>query len=177
MKLDPASLRQEGALVVVAEIAIALAGFSSIVIALRRDMDQITSFAYIRLWRLLETSLATVFFALVPFALHYFGVAAQALWTTVSAGLCAYILCAQSYMFFHWWEQWKSPAIPWLFNGPVLLAQLSVVAVLALNALSVGFHGEFGPYFAALLWYLTLSALYFARLLLKHRQGDEDFRQ
>ena len=120
MSLVPAPLTQENALIVIAEIAIALAGFSSIVIALRRGMDLITSFAYIRLWRLLETSLATLLFALVPFALHYLGVGESELWRAVSGGLCTYVVCAQLYMFVRWWEQWKYPSIPWWFNGPVL---------------------------------------------------------
>ncbi|MGE4607221.1 MAG: hypothetical protein AAEJ52_10805 [Myxococcota bacterium] len=174
MNLVLAPLSQESPLIVIAEIGIALAGFSSIVIALRRGTDQITSFAYIRLWRLLETSLATVLFALVPFALHYLGVGKLELWRAASGALCTYVVCAQLYMFIHWWEQWKYPAIPWWFNGPVLVVQFSVVVMLALNATAVGLNGEFGPYFVALLWYLTLSALYFGRLLLLHRQGDED---
>lgn len=171
----PTPLGQENALIVVAEIAIALAGFSSIVIALRRGMDQVTSFAFIRLWRLIETSLATVLFALVPFALHYLGVGDSVLWPAASAGLCTYVVCAQIYMFNRWWEQWKSPAIPWAFNGPVLVVQFSVVVMLALNAAAVGLNGDFGPYFVALLWYLMLSALYFGRLLLL-RPAYEDLQ-
>jgi len=177
MRLVRAPLTQENALIVIAEIAIALAGFSSIVTAVRRDIDRNTSFAYIRLWRLLETSLASVFFALVPFALHYFDVSDSDVWRGASAGLCLYVLSAQLYMFVRWWEQWKSPAIPWWFNGPVLVAQLTVVVMLALNAAALGFDGSFGPYFVALLWYLSLSAMYFGRLLLRHRQGDEDLHQ
>jgi hypothetical protein len=166
MKLVRTPLTQESALIVVAEVAIALAGFSSIVIALRRGMDQVTSFAFIRLWRLLETSLATVLFALIPFALHYLGVGESELWRVASGGLCSYVLCAQVYMFNRWWEQWKSPAIRWSFNGPVLVVQFAVVVLLALNATAIGLNGGFGPYFVSLLWYLILSALYFGRLLL-----------
>jgi len=171
--LVPAPLSQENALIVVAEIAIALAGFPSIVIALR-GVDSTASFAFIRLWRLLETSLATVLFALVPFALHYVGFGESQLWRVTSGGLCAYVVCAQIYMFNRWWEQWKSPAIPWWFNGPVLVVQLSVVVMLALNATAIRLTGGFGPYFVALLWYLMLSALYFGRLLLAYRPRDEN---
>ena len=172
MKLVPAPLSQENALIVVAEIAIALAGFSSIVIALR-GVDKTSSFAYIRLWRLLETSLATVLFALAPFALHYVGLGESRLWQVASGGFCGYVVCAQVYMFKRWSEQWRSPAIPWWFNGPVLAVQLAVVWMLALNATTIRLDGEFGPYFVALLWYLMLSALYFGRLLLLYRL-DED---
>lgn len=170
-------LAQENVLIVIAEIAIALAGFSSIVIAMRRGVDPVTSFAYIRLWRLLETSLATVLFALVPFALHYVGIDQSNLWRLASVLLCGYVLCAQFYMFARWWEQWKYPTIPWRFNGPILVVQFSVVVTLALNAATVGLSGGFGPYFVSLLWYLILSALYFGRLLLLHRQGDEDLNR
>lgn len=173
-----APLTQENALIVIAEIAIALAGFSGIVIVLRRDVDQISSLAYFRQWRLLETSLATVLFALIPFALHYLGIDEFELWREASGGLCTYVVCAQFYMFVGWWEQWKYAAISWWFNAPVLLVQFTVVVMLALNAIAVGLDGEFGPYFAALVWYLTLSALYFARLLLlHHRQGDDDLHR
>jgi len=164
-------LAQESALTVVAEVAIALAGFSSIVIALRGGIDAVTSFAYIRLWRLLETSLAAVLFALIPLALHYAGVPEPTLWRIASGGLCVYIFGAQVYMFIRWWAQWRSPAIPWGFNAPVLACQLGVVVLLGSNT---GPGGEFGPYLASLLWYLSLSAMYFARLLLRQRQGDED---
>ena len=104
---------QENGLIVVAEVAIALAGFSSIVIALRGRGDDTTSFAYIRLWRLIETSLATVAFALLPFALHYLATPEPLLWRIASAAFGAYVLFAQLYMFLRWWEQWRSPAIPW----------------------------------------------------------------
>ena len=94
------------------------------------------------------------------------------LWRAASGGLCAYVVSAQLYMFIRWWEQWKSPAIPWLFNGPVLMVQFTVVVMLALNATTIGLSGGFGPYFVALLWYLTLSALYFGRLLLFNLDKD-----
>ena len=167
------ALPQENSLIVVAEVAIALAGFSSIVIALRGRRDDTTSFAYIRLWRLIETSLATVAFALLPFALYHLDITRPQLWRTASACFGAYVLGAQLYMFVRWWDQWRSPAIPWSFNGPVLALQITVVLLLASNALGIGDGDGFGRYFVALLWYLVLSALYFGRLLLLKRQGDE----
>ena len=59
---------------------------------------------------------------------------------------------------------------------PVLLCQLGTVILLAQNAASADENSRFGDYFVALLWYLTLSALYFGRLILRRRQGDEDLK-
>lgn len=164
-------MQHENTLIVVAEVAIALAGFSSIVIALRGGRDVSTSFAYIRLWRLVETSLATVLFALGPFALHHLGVREPELWRITSGAFGAYVVCAWIYLFSRWWDQWRSPAIPWTFNGPVIVVNAAIVILLVHNAISAG---SFGNYFVALLWYLVMSALYFGRLLLLQRQGDEN---
>ena len=43
---------------------------------------------------------------------------------------------------------------------------LLTIALLVLNALRIGFTAEFGPYLAALAWFLVASGINFFRLLL-----------
>jgi hypothetical protein len=67
-------------LVLLAELAVALAGFSGIVIALQRRVEELDDLAFARLWRLIETSLTSALFAILPLALVRVGLKPPGLW-------------------------------------------------------------------------------------------------
>ena len=64
------------------------------------------------------------------------------------------------------WRGAVADHVPWMFNAVFLVALTLAVLALVSNALGLGFTRDFGPYLAALLAYLALAGLVFARLLL-----------
>ncbi len=69
-----------------AEISIAFAGFASIVVAFRRrDAGSWTQPDALRYQMMLSSSLASLFFSILPIAIHYCGFSDQVVWRASSA--------------------------------------------------------------------------------------------
>lgn len=69
-----------GALETLAEVSVALAGFSSILVALRRGPAEPSRGAGSDLFMVVGGSLLVTLFSLLPLALHHLGLGPQALW-------------------------------------------------------------------------------------------------
>lgn len=159
-------MEETESLTIVAELAVALAGFAGIVVSLRRRFDDPASFAYARLWRLIEASFGTTFFALLPLALYHLELAPRGVWGISSLGFGVWLLVALGFIFWRFTNQLRSPYMSWRFNGPVFLLQAMLALVLLLNSLGLTTARQFGPYFVGLLGYLIIAGMMFARLLL-----------
>ena len=147
-----------------AELSVVLAGFSGVVISLQRRFEDPNAMAYSRLWRLVETSLSSALFSIVPLVLHSLGLAESTVWSAASLMFAVYLVSLHIYFFRRFWELWRSSEVSWRFNGPTLSVQALLVVGLVFNALGARPHAA--PYFLAVVWYVVLSGLVFARLLL-----------
>jgi hypothetical protein len=155
-------------LIVIAEVGIAFAGFSSIVaIFVRRETGGWTRQDILRLWQLLVYSLGAVFFALAPFALFYCGLGNLSIWIASSAALAVFLavnLVLSLMTVFRALQEDESA----LSRAVVAtVASLSVMALLVqvLNAVGIFFRSSLGGYLIGLLWLLVASGFFFVRLL------------
>jgi hypothetical protein len=161
----PIDVTGESALLTTAEIAVAFAGFASVVAVFRRREDSWAPQDVLRFQLMITASLAVVFFALFPIAIHFFGASASSVWSFSSGVLCLFIsltlgLVARRAVSLTV-EANLNPYISWSF----IAAGLATVALQALNAAGVIFEQELGPYFVGLLYLLFLAAVSFARML------------
>lgn len=164
----------ESALLTTAEVAVAFAGFASVVTAFRRrehaDWD---AQDVLRFRLMIASSLAVVLFALIPFALMFFG-ASESRALILSSGLLALYLVASLAAAARRTRSLTStralnPYISVSFSAGALL-----VLALELSNVAGLFSGrELGPYFVGLLYLLVLAGVAFARMLpVAHRSVE-----
>ena len=83
-----ADMENGGILLTIAEVAVAFAGFASIVSVLgRRSSDTPEHINALRMRAMILSSLLAVAFSILPFLLHSYGLAGAALWRTSSVFL------------------------------------------------------------------------------------------
>ena len=151
-----------------AEVAVALAGFSALVVAIGgRGDSSIESLSRGLVGMLIERSLFAVFFSLVPVLLAGLNVAPAQLWFICSGGLATYIVSLA----------WRSAAArrqePWLSEflaGPAF-AILMVLGLLVLllqvaHAFGLGLRQNVWWYLVGLTW-LLLSVAYIFYLAIR----------
>jgi hypothetical protein len=148
-----------------AEVAIALAGFTGIFVALRdRSGQPLSGYALVRFRIMLLASLAAVAFALLPFLIFHIGFSPSATWSICSAVVLFFMVpitihdsrAVRTY----------SGVMPKLDRRAVpLIALLGAALGISQIANALTLHA-FGPYLAAPMWFLTFSAFQFGRLLL-----------
>lgn len=157
----------------IAEISIAFAGFSGLIVALRKNTGPLTKVHIFRLQILLTLAFGAMFLSLLPETLHYFGVQVENIWILASSVLSAY-----SVVFLIWWvimSRRMIRTVPEIFNWfafsfmtvghtLIVLLQVSVIFSLLENV------GE-GAYVTALVWYLIHAAHQFARMLFVQPKG------
>ena len=84
-------------LTVIAEIGVALAGFSGIVVALRqRSVESWSILEVLRLRLMLYASVSALLFALLPFAPHHLGASPAVIWSASSLALAVLFVFALS---------------------------------------------------------------------------------
>jgi hypothetical protein len=151
-------------LLTTAELALALAGFGSVVSAFVGNRRQWQPMEVVRLRALIMISLSSALIALIPFPLAYGVLEEPALWV-VSSSLAALIagavlvgmlIAAQDAMMQEGSRPWSILAISFA---------VATIVINMLNALGIGFQKSFSGYFTALLIMLVLAGLYFARLI------------
>ena len=155
-------------LIVIAEVSVAFAGFAGIVAVFRqRDLEEWAPVDAVRFRFMVECSLMTILFALLPFVFHHLGASPTATWSACSGLMAAAVtalLVIASFRIGYLRSEASgfSPALLRFVQAGTLLT----LALLVLNALRIGFTAEFGPYLAALAWLLVASGINFFRLLL-----------
>lgn len=156
-----------------AEVAVALTGFTGIVAILgRRAGGEWSPLELLRLRMLLETSLGVVFLSLIPVLLLTLRISQGSLWR-VSNALQGLIHLGGAIVLFLRVSrlepsQW-TPEERWL---TVLFAPLSLLIVAGQGAAALGLLPDHGPfvYLLGLIYLLALAALHFVLLLLPGSQ-------
>lgn len=155
----------------IAEVAIALTGFTGIVVALGgRAGAPGSGFALVRFRILLAASLAALAFSLMPFFWYNLDISPKTSWTICSALAATFMVpIAVSDVRAFRSHSGEIPAFERRAAPVILLLGASLwVAQLA----NVFFLQAFGPFLAVPLWFVGFSALSFARLLFTLQSGD-----
>jgi len=151
----------------IAEISIAFAGFSGLIVALRKNTGPLTEVEKYRLQILLTLAFGAMFLSFLPELLQNFEVEVQKIWVYASSALSVY-----SIVFLFWWisaSRRIMRAVPEIFNwfafssmtvGHVVIVSLQVAVILSLFV-----QKGAAVYVIALIWYLMHAAQQFARML------------
>jgi hypothetical protein len=167
----------EGAdqLLTIAEIGAAFAGFTGVIGALGRTPGAaVPAATRARFWLMIEFSIATIFFALIPFAVFNFTAPSEALVWTISSAVMAGFIVLHMTVGARWstrglapgdWPRWE-PRLATLFFAVVALNQ-------ALNALGVGFDRSYAAFFNGLLLFLLIATANFVALMAALWSNDD----
>ena len=155
-------------LLLVVEVAVALAGFAGVVGSFQfRSGTKLSQGDVLGLELMIHLSLLTAVFAILPVILFNFRVADTIIWSICSVvGSFAFVIVIYNIKtkFRKIFISRKLSRI--MFGAFFITAYLIVIANL-LNILNVVFHREFGPYFVALVMPNCVSAYMFIRLVLR----------
>jgi hypothetical protein len=159
-------------LTVSAEISVALAGFSGIVVALRqRGLEAWPAHELLRLRNMLELAAFSTFIALLPFLPHHIGASDELTWSlcsfTFSAGLGSWLgltnLRLRGAI-----RQRMSTRWVYTYNS----GSAASVVLLLVNALGLAGPSQLGMYLVALGWMLFFTFSLFVRLVLDGAVGS-----
>ncbi len=155
-------------LLLIVEVAVALAGFAGIVGSFQTRSDATSSRGDVLGLELMITiSLVTAVCAILPIALFNFGVGETTIWSICSSvAVVAYVVAI-----FNIRRKFRKVLISSrvsriLFEVFFAAHYLTVLANLV-NVLDVGLHREYAPYFVALVVPNCLCAYMFVRLVLR----------
>ncbi|RKX35527.1 MAG: hypothetical protein DRP64_19290 [Verrucomicrobia bacterium] len=140
-----------------AEVAVALAGFSALVVAVRqRGDDELAPLDRSLVSSLIERSLVAVFFSFLPILLHGLGISPARVWFVTSGGLSAYVVTLA-------WRgavlRKREPQFSELISGPIFYIiwalGLFVLALQSAHALGLGVQQSVWWYLVGLTWLLV----------------------
>jgi lipid-A-disaccharide synthase-like uncharacterized protein len=158
----------------VAEVSIAFAGFSGLVVALRKNAGPLTEVQKYRLRVLLTLSFGALFLSMLPELLMLAGLATRKTWLV--AGSVATIF---SLAFLVWWlvaSRRIVHRVPEIFDwfAVARMAAGHLLIVFLLVASMTPWFGEHyaAAYVAALVWYLMHAAQQFSRMLFIQPRND-----
>ena len=148
-----------------AEIAVAFAGFSSVVAIFERGAESGagTSHGSFDLFRF---SLAALFFSLLPFPLLFLGLSPPAVWSC-SGGLLVLFIVAQGTLTARFIRRGEAIVVSSLTRGLSILANVVYTIIIAAQVLNVaGVLGRsLGPYVLGLFLVLFGAGVNFVRLV------------
>ena len=154
-------------LLTIAEIGAAFAGFTGVIGVLGRSPGAaVAATVRARFWLMIEFSIATIFFALIPFAIFNFTAPSEVLVWTISSAVMAVFVVVHMILGGRWstrglpaeaWPRWE-PRIAVLMFALVALNQ-------TLNALGLGFGRSYAAFFNGLLLFLLIAATNFVALM------------
>ncbi len=151
----------------IAEIGIGLAGFSGLVVALRKQAGPLSSIQIYRMRILFALSFGAMFLSLLPDLMSDLGLDELKIWRSSSLTMSVY-----SGLFLYWWiasSRRIAKTVPEIFTWRAfsimatghtinLLLQVAVLSS-ALDASAAGVYG------AGLIWYLIHASHQFVRML------------
>jgi hypothetical protein len=152
------------ALGLIAEVGIAIAGFAGVIVTLRAPGGTMETYATVRIGALFGWSATAVLAALVPFALHFAGLAEAAIWALSSSALAA--LVATVYVVLMALDRSGSPAARapgYRFTAPLLIG--IGVGAFVLQGANAMFFRELWPFYVGLLAIMLRSLFQFAYVL------------
>jgi len=156
-----------------AEVAIALTGFTGIVVALGvRGAPSLSGFALVRFKILLVASLAALAFSLLPIFWHYLGAPPSMTWVISSSIAAAFLVPiavsdARSFRIY-------SAEIPEFERRAAPIIGVLGIALFVSQLANALVMQSFGPYLAVPLWFVGFSAFSFSRLLFTLQANSED---
>jgi hypothetical protein len=160
----------------IAEIAIALAGFSGVVAFLgQRARGEWRSVDLFRFNQLLGSSFAALMFSFSPILLFRMGVSEPTAWRWSSGFIAAYLAAAvllSNRGIRHLPGGQRDEIIPWVLTL-ILVIMAAVFVLQVLCAAGIAYAGEPGPVLVGLVWLLGFSAFQFIRLLRMLRAGGD----
>lgn len=156
----------ESALLTTAEVAVAFAGFASVVTVFRRqEHGAWASQDVLRFQLMITASLSVVFFALLPFAIRFFGASEPQVWSCGSGALCLHFVLTTALLARRTLSMTNDSALNPYITWSFLAGGTVAIVVLALNTVGLFLEQELGPYFVSLLYLLVLAGVSFARML------------
>jgi hypothetical protein len=160
----------------IAEISIGLAGFSGLVVVLRKDAGPLNDVQKFRLRILFSLSFGAMFLSLLPDTLVNLGVPDERLWFYSSAAIFAY-----SFLFIAWWivsSRRVARFAPEIFNWRAFstMATGHTIVLLLQLAVMLGFLENRAPGVIALglIWFLIHAAQQFVRMLFVQPRGTTE---
>jgi hypothetical protein len=160
----------------IAEISIGLAGFSGLVVVLRKDAGPLNDVQKFRLRILFSLSFGAMFLSLLPDTLVNLGVPDERLWFASSAAIFAY-----SFLFIAWWivsSRRVARFAPEIFNWRAFstMATGHTIVLLLQLAVMLGFLENRAPGVIALglIWFLIHAAQQFVRMLFVQPRGTTE---
>ena len=155
-------------LTILAEIFVAFAGFTGIVATLgQRSQGTWRPVDVLRFQGLLATSLGGLVFSVVPFGLHYAGVASPVIWGSGSALMAVYLVWGFNKLL-------RAQANLQITDDPdyvpgvrltLLIIAVPVVITQILNAIGLGLQHTFSGFLIGLIYALIMCCAMFVLLL------------
>jgi len=161
-------------LLAICQVSIAFAGFTSIVgVVGQRRGSRWDEEASVRLWLMIESSLACLLFSLLPFVLFHLGFEIGTVWGASSAVMAVFLVVHMAIIApsLHRIDRnvgWSTRS----FEPLIAVIILSALTVQSLNALGIGFQRTFGAYLLGLILFLGLASMHFATLLVAVNASD-----
>jgi hypothetical protein len=156
-----------GSFQTIAEISIAFAGFTGLIVAFRRNDGPLDNVQKYRLRILLTLAFGAMFLSLLPDALVNFGVRGGYVWI-----LCCTAMSLYSVIFLTWWiaaSRRIAKLVPEIFDWKVFSAIAAAHVIVLLFQLSAVFgvveDRSAGILNLGLIWYLLHAAQQFVRML------------
>ena len=160
-------------LLTIAELAVAFAGFSSIVVVFQhRDPAQWSPAISMRLRAMIEGSLGALYAALLPFALEGLGMQGVVLWRAASAGAFLALAIQGAVLFRRARALLPQGELKRGFTFGTAAVNLLVMALLLANSAGALGPPGYGPYVVAVIWGLVVASLVFLRLMLHPLDGN-----
>lgn len=160
-------------LAAVAQIGLGFTGFIAIVVALSGDPRAWSPIDRLRVASMLADSLATMFFALLPFAVVHAGMSPESTFRLASALLAGFLAVSALYVFS---RRERREVVPrGIVNRPIVLLTTSLRAIMVglQTANAAGLFGDavVGVFFFALMWLLAECGFLLVRLLFVRPSG------
>ena len=154
-------------LLAICQVSIAFAGFTSIVGVVGQrgegNWDREDSF---RLWLMIESSLASLLFSLLPFALYHLSIEDRTVWASSSAVMAIFLVVHVAVISPKLFKIEKADGWSTRSFEPLIGATIAAtLAVQTLNVLGIVFERTFGAYLLGLILFLGLASMHFVALL------------
>lgn len=163
-----------GSFQTIAEISIAFAGFTGLIVAFRKNDGPLSAVQVYRLRILLALAFGAMFLSLLPDMLVNFGVKDFRVWMYSSAAMSLYSL-----LFISWWilaSRRIAKEVPEIFHwsafSRMAAGHLIVLMLLLATVFEVAMFDGPGMLNLGLVWYLLHAAQQFARMLFVQPQKD-----
>jgi hypothetical protein len=156
----------ESALLTTAEVAVAFAGFASVVTAFqRREQPDWAAQDVLRFQLMIASSLSVVLFALLPFAMVFFGANEPRALSLSSSLLALYLAVSAAVTTRRAYLLARGQALNPFISASFFTGALIALALQVSNVAGLFAERELGPYFVGLLYLLVLAGMSFARML------------